>query len=86
MVLIVPLRSTLPNGMWLFLKPFTTEMWGVLVAITVYNGFAVWLIERNYNEEFRSGTVWNQTGILIWLAFSTLFTLRGKSYAVTLLI
>ncbi|WOH03500.1 hypothetical protein DCAR_0622898 [Daucus carota subsp. sativus] len=77
MVLIVPLRSTLPNGMWLFLKPFTTEMWGVLVAITVYNGFAVWLIERNYNEEFRSGTVWNQTGILIWLAFSTLFTLRG---------
>ncbi|KAL8110932.1 glutamate receptor 2.8-like [Apium graveolens] len=78
MVLIVPIRSTLPNGMWLFLKPFTKEMWGVLVAITIYNGFAVWLIERNHNDEFRSGTVWNQIGALFWLAFSTLFTLRGE--------
>ncbi|KAK1371879.1 Glutamate receptor [Heracleum sosnowskyi] len=77
MVLIVPIRSNLPNGMWLFLKPFTKEMWGVLVAITIYNGFAVWLIERNHNDEFRSGTAWNQIGILFWLAFSTLFTLRG---------
>ncbi|KAL8110931.1 glutamate receptor 2.8-like [Apium graveolens] len=77
MVLIVPVRSTLPNGMWLFLKPFTNEMWGVIAAITIYNGFAVFLIERNHNDEFRSGTVWNQIGILFWLAFSTLFTLRG---------
>lgn len=77
MVLIVPIRSTLPNGMWLFLKPFTNEMWGVLVAITIYNGFAVWLIERKHNDEFRPGTVWNQIGILFLLAFSTLFMLRA---------
>ncbi|KAL8110935.1 glutamate receptor 2.2-like [Apium graveolens] len=77
MVLIVPIRSRLPSRMWLFMKPFTRKMWGLIVAITIYNGFTVWLIERNHNDEFRSGPVWNQIGTLYWLAFSTLFTLRG---------
>ncbi|KAK1371886.1 Lig_chan domain-containing protein/SBP_bac_3 domain-containing protein/ANF_receptor domain-containing protein [Heracleum sosnowskyi] len=77
MVLIVPIQSRLPSRMWLFMKPFTTKMWGLIVAITIYNGFTVWLIERSHNDEFRSGPVWNQIGTLYWLAFSTLFTLRG---------
>ncbi|KAK1371881.1 Glutamate receptor [Heracleum sosnowskyi] len=77
LVLIVPIRSKLPSQMWLFMKPFTTEMWGLIIAITIYNGLTVWLIERSHNDEFRSGTVWNQIGTLFWLAFSTLFTLRG---------
>ncbi|KAL8110863.1 hypothetical protein AgCh_026569 [Apium graveolens] len=46
------------------------------LSITIYNGFKVWLMERNYNDEFRAGPVWNQIGTLYWLAFSTLFTLR----------
>ncbi|KAL8110857.1 hypothetical protein AgCh_026563 [Apium graveolens] len=46
------------------------------LSITIYNGFKVWLMEINYNDEFRAGPVWNQIGTLYWLAFSTLFTLR----------
>ncbi|KAL8110866.1 hypothetical protein AgCh_026572 [Apium graveolens] len=46
------------------------------LSITMYNGFKVWLMERNYNDEFRAGPVWNQIGTRYWLAFSTLFTLR----------
>nr|XP_017225330.1 PREDICTED: glutamate receptor 2.2-like [Daucus carota subsp. sativus] len=77
MVLIVPIRSRLPSRLWLFLKPFTKEMWGLIVVITIYNGFTVWLIERKYTPEFRSGSVSNQIGTFFWLAFTTLFTLRG---------
>nr|XP_017232143.1 PREDICTED: glutamate receptor 2.8-like isoform X2 [Daucus carota subsp. sativus] len=77
MVLVVPIRSRLPIQMWLFMNPFTTELWGLILAITIYNGFIVWLIERNYNPEFRSGTLWNQFGTLFWPASTTLFTLSA---------
>lgn len=78
MVLIVPIQSMLPVQKLIFMKPFTKELWGLIVATTIYNGFIVWLIERNHNPEFRSGTVWNQIGTLFSLAFTTLFTLSGK--------
>lgn len=85
LVLIVPIQSKLPSQVWLFMKPFTTEMWGLIIAITIYNGLTVWLIERNHDDELRSGNVWNQIGAIFWLAFSTLFTLRGKFYSINII-
>ncbi|GJS37149.1 glutamate receptor 2.8-like protein [Tanacetum coccineum] len=74
--MIVLVRSRLSNQAWLFLKPFTAKMWWLLGAVTLYNGFIIWLIERNHNEDLR-GSIVSQIGIIIWLAFITLFTLRG---------
>lgn len=75
--MIVPIRSKVSNQPWLFLKPFTAKMWWLIAAITLYNGFVIWLIERRHCEHLR-GSVVNQIGVVIWLAFMTLFTLRGK--------
>lgn len=75
--MIVPVRSRLSNQAWLFLKPFSPAMWWLIAAITIYNGFIIWLIERNDNEDLR-GSIITQIGIIFWLAFTTLFTLRGK--------
>ncbi|KAF5787204.1 putative solute-binding protein family 3/ domain of MltF [Helianthus annuus] len=74
--MIVPARSRLSNQPWLFLKPFTVKMWWITVAITLYNGFVIWFIERNHNKDLQ-GNIITQIGIILWLAFSTLFTLRG---------
>ncbi|KAL2476397.1 glutamate receptor 2 [Abeliophyllum distichum] len=38
---------------------------------------SVWSIERNYCNELR-GPFLNQIGTLLWLAFATLFSLRGE--------
>ena len=62
---------------WLFKKPFTTYMWVFTVVINIYNGFVVWLIERNHNPDFR-GSIWNQIGTMLTLAFTTLFSLQGN--------
>ena len=77
LVMIVPVRSSTSNKEWLFLKPFTKPMWVLIVVVNLYNGFVVWLIERNYCAELK-GSIWNQIGTLVWLAFSTLFSLHGK--------
>ncbi|KAI3803509.1 hypothetical protein L1987_31661 [Smallanthus sonchifolius] len=74
--MIVPVRSRISNQPWLFMKPFTAKMWWLIAAVILYNGYIIWLIERTHCRYLR-GSIINQIGIIIWLAFTTLFTLRG---------
>ncbi|XP_048321136.1 glutamate receptor 2.7 [Ziziphus jujuba] len=76
LMMVVPVRQETRNRAWLFMKPFTTSMWVFIVLVNVYNGFVVWFIERNHCPELK-GSMINQIGTLIWLAFSTLFSLHG---------
>ncbi|XP_058001494.1 glutamate receptor 2.8 isoform X2 [Hevea brasiliensis] len=76
LMLIVPTRSTSCSA-WLFMKPFTKSMWVLIAAINIYNGFVVWLIERNHCNDLR-GSLLNQIGVLLWLSFTTLFSLTGE--------
>ncbi|XP_062094428.1 glutamate receptor 2.7-like [Humulus lupulus] len=77
LVMIVPVRSKTSNRAWLFLKPFTMSMWLFIVIVNIYNGFVVWLIERNYCPQLKDSPILDQIGTLFWLAFSTLFSLHG---------
>ncbi|CAL8150958.1 unnamed protein product [Prunus armeniaca] len=77
LVMIVPVRSRTREKAWLFIKPFTNAMWVLIGATSIYNGFVIWLIERNHCPELK-GSISNQVGTLIWLAFSTLFSLNGN--------
>ncbi|KAL6953212.1 hypothetical protein U1Q18_024251 [Sarracenia purpurea var. burkii] len=76
LVMIVPVQTESSKA-WLFLKPFTIAMWALILVFNVYNGFVVWFIERNHCPELK-GSPLNQLGTLIWLAFTTLFSLHGK--------
>lgn len=76
LVLIVAIQSQ-SNRSWLFLKPFTKAMWFLTASINVYNGFVIWMIERNYCSELK-GSPLNQIGTLLWLAFATLFSPQGE--------
>jgi hypothetical protein len=62
---------------WLFQKPFTIYLWALTGVINVYNGFVVWLIERNHRPDFR-GSIQNQIGTMLSLSFTTLFSLKGN--------
>lgn len=77
LVLVVPVQIQSNNQAWLFVKPFTKAMWLLTAGINLYNGFVVWVIERNNIPEFK-GSGLNQIGSLVWLSFSTLFSLRGE--------
>ncbi|KAE8673391.1 Apoptosis inhibitory protein 5 isoform 1 [Hibiscus syriacus] len=68
--MIVPVK---PEGSaWMFLKPFTTEMWLVTGAILMYTMFIVWFLEHQSNPEFK-GPWNNQIGTALWFTFSSLF-------------
>ncbi|KAI3457399.1 hypothetical protein Pfo_014062 [Paulownia fortunei] len=75
LVMVVPIQKY-SNRAWLFMKPFTKAMWLLTAFVNIYNGFVIWSIERNYCAELK-GSLLNQIGALLWLAFTTLFSLHG---------
>ncbi|XP_027355312.1 glutamate receptor 2.8-like [Abrus precatorius] len=75
-VMIVPVKPKTGNRAWLFMKPFTKLMWVLILVIIFYNGFVVWMIERNHCPELK-GPILHQTTTMLWLAFFSLFSLNG---------
>ncbi|CAA2954889.1 glutamate receptor -like [Olea europaea subsp. europaea] len=69
--MIVPVKIE-PQMAWIFMKPFTRNLWMVTLAILFYTSFVVWFIEHPSNEEFK-GTWKHQLGTAMWFTFSSLF-------------
>ncbi|KAJ0081247.1 hypothetical protein Patl1_10591 [Pistacia atlantica] len=68
--MIVPAKSE--NSMWMFLRPFTFEMWVATVATFIYTMFIVWIMEHQSNPDFR-GPWKNQISNTLWFTFSSVF-------------
>ncbi|XP_054779161.1 glutamate receptor 2.7-like isoform X1 [Prosopis cineraria] len=68
--MIVPMKSQ--ESAWIFLKPFTWQMWAVTGAILIYTMLVVWYLERVPNPEFR-GNWKRQFSTALWFTFSSLF-------------
>ncbi|KAF8391286.1 hypothetical protein HHK36_023588 [Tetracentron sinense] len=77
LVMVVTIQSKTSNRRWLFMKPFTKSMWTLTVFTNIYNGFVIWMIERNHYSQM-NGSLRNQIGIMLWLSFTTLFSLQGE--------
>ncbi|XVF25704.1 hypothetical protein REPUB_Repub13aG0236600 [Reevesia pubescens] len=79
LTMIVQVKSE--GSAWMFLKPFTREMWVVTGAILIYTMFVVWFLEHQFNPEFK-GPWNNQIGTAVWFTFSSLFFAhREKIYS-----
>ncbi|XVF87383.1 hypothetical protein PTKIN_Ptkin18bG0115700 [Pterospermum kingtungense] len=61
-----------PDSDWMFIKPFTWEMWVATAALFIYTMFVVWFLEHRSNPEFR-GALKNQISTALWFTFSSLF-------------
>lgn len=63
---------------WIFLKPFTKEMWALSFALLIYTVLVVWLLERQTNPEFQ-GQYWlDQLYLAVWFTFSIIFFAQSK--------
>lgn len=57
---------------WMFMKPFTWQVWVVTAAILIYTMFVVWYLERGPNSEFH-GNWKSQISTALWFTFCSLF-------------
>ena len=65
LIIVAPAREIESNA-WAFLKPFTFQMWCVLVMLFLFVGAVVWILEHRTNTEFR-GTPRQQIMTVCWL-------------------
>ncbi|KAI9096401.1 hypothetical protein K1719_026120 [Acacia pycnantha] len=70
LTMVVPMKSH--ESTWMFLKPFTWQMWAVTGAILIYTVLVVWYLEREPNTEFQ-GNWKRQFSTALWFTFSSLF-------------
>ncbi|RVW79140.1 Glutamate receptor 2.9 [Vitis vinifera] len=73
LVMILQARSEEPHKAWMFMKPFTREMWVVTGALLVYTMFIVWVVEYQSNNPAFRGPWKSQLGTALWFTFSSLF-------------
>lgn len=52
LVIVAPIRNS-DSSAWVFLKPFTWEMWAVTAASFVIIGVVIWILEHRVNDDFR---------------------------------
>ncbi|KAF9590829.1 hypothetical protein IFM89_038701 [Coptis chinensis] len=57
---------------WVFLKPFTVEMWCVTGAFLIVIGVVIWILKHRINDDFR-GPPRQQIITMFLFSFSTLF-------------
>ncbi|CAK7350471.1 unnamed protein product [Dovyalis caffra] len=73
--MIVPDKSE--ESTWIFMKPFTKEMWLATGSILIYTMFVVWFLEHHTNPEFK-GQLKKQIGTALWYTFSSLYFAHSK--------
>ncbi|KAJ0984989.1 hypothetical protein J5N97_003345 [Dioscorea zingiberensis] len=69
--MVVPLQNKQSKNAWIFVKPWTLDLWLVSLCFFVFTGFIVWVLEHRINPEFR-GPPMNQLGTIFYFTFSTL--------------
>lgn len=75
--MVVPVKFDKSKKAWMFLKPFTGNMWVATGSVLVYTMLVVWFMEHQSNPEFR-GRWKDQLGTAMWFTFSSLFFAHSK--------
>ncbi|KAA8524608.1 hypothetical protein F0562_011031 [Nyssa sinensis] len=71
LVIVTPISNS-KSSAWVFLKPFTVELWCVTAASFVIIAIVIWILEHRVNDAFR-GPPRRQLTTMFLFSFSTLF-------------
>ncbi|KAF5458353.1 hypothetical protein F2P56_022386 [Juglans regia] len=71
LVIVAPVHNS-KSSAWVFLKPFSVEMWCVVAASFIMIAVVIWILEHRVNDDFR-GPPKRQLVTMFLFSFSTLF-------------
>ncbi|KAJ4980294.1 hypothetical protein NE237_031131 [Protea cynaroides] len=78
LVIVAPIKK---SSAWVFLRPFTVEMWCTTLAFFVLLGMVIWILERRVNEDFQ-GPLRRQLMNMFLFSFSTPFKAKQEVLSV----
>ncbi|XVE91755.1 hypothetical protein REPUB_Repub01dG0038700 [Reevesia pubescens] len=71
LVIVAPIHNS-KSSTWVFLKPFTVDMWCMTAAAFLIIAVVIWILEHRVNDAFR-GPPRRQLVTMCMFSFSTLF-------------
>ncbi|XP_045803815.1 glutamate receptor 3.7-like [Trifolium pratense] len=77
LVIVAPINSSKSNA-WVFLKPFSADMWCIIGASFLMIGVVIWILEHRVNDEFR-GPPKRQVVTIFMFSLSTLFKTNNNT-------
>ncbi|KAH6793301.1 hypothetical protein C2S52_003778 [Perilla frutescens var. hirtella] len=66
-----------PNDQWFFLKPLEKELWLTAIALFVFTGVSLWILEHRINDAFR-GPPAEHAGLIFYIPFVSLVLTNGE--------
>ncbi|XP_050365126.1 glutamate receptor 2.8-like [Argentina anserina] len=69
--MVVPVLRRRSENAWVFLRPWTWDLWLTTSCFFLFIGFVVWVLEHRINEDFR-GPPSHQVSTGLWFSFSTM--------------
>ncbi|XP_042504451.1 glutamate receptor 3.7-like isoform X2 [Macadamia integrifolia] len=75
LVIVAPLRK---SSAWIYLRPFTVEMWCTTAAFFVLIGVIIWILEHRINKHFR-GPARQHLITMLLFSFSTPFKTKQET-------
>ncbi|MCL7023599.1 hypothetical protein MKW94_018708 [Papaver nudicaule] len=82
LVIVVPIKN-MKSSAWVYLKPFTVEMWCVTAGFFLLIGVVIWILEHRINDDFR-GSPRRQVITMLLFSLSTLFKTNQEDTVSTL--
>uniref|UniRef100_A0A5B7B125 Glutamate receptor n=1 Tax=Davidia involucrata TaxID=16924 RepID=A0A5B7B125_DAVIN len=82
LVIVAPVSNS-KSSAWVFLKPFTVEMWCITAASFLMIAVVIWILEHRVNDAFR-GPPRRQLITMFLFSFSTLFKTNQENTVSTL--
>ncbi|XWS69538.1 hypothetical protein CRYUN_Cryun04dG0187300 [Craigia yunnanensis] len=82
LVIVAPIRNS-KSSAWVFLKPFTVDMWCMTAAAFLVIAVVIWILEHRVNDAFR-GPPRRQLVTMFMFSFSTLFKTNHEETVSTL--
>ncbi|XP_019159052.1 PREDICTED: glutamate receptor 3.7-like isoform X4 [Ipomoea nil] len=82
LVIVAPVDNS-KSSTWVFLRPFTAEMWIVTGLSFLVIAVVIWILEHRVNDDFR-GPPKRQLKTMLLFSFSTLFKTNSENTISTL--
>ncbi|KAL3825956.1 hypothetical protein ACJIZ3_021985 [Penstemon smallii] len=67
----VKLHNKADHDKWFFLGPFETKLWLTTIALFIFTGLVIWILEHRFNNAYR-GPPAQHTGMIFYFAFMSL--------------
>ncbi|KAG6387005.1 hypothetical protein SASPL_152187 [Salvia splendens] len=77
LAIVAPLGNSTSNG-WVFIKPFSLELWCAAAVSFIVIAVVIWMLEHRVNNDFR-GPPQKQLRTMFLFSFSTLFKSNYES-------